>query len=643
MSIIYDVESTNTMSEHDLLIMMGIVITAAIGTQLVAERLKIPMIVPLLGMGILLGPEVLNLVVPDELGIGLRVIIPLMVAIIVFEGGLALDLTYLRQVSRAVQNLITIGCLITAVLAAVVARVFVGLDWPLAFLFGALVSVTGPTVINPLLRRAAVKQRLKTILMAEGVLIDAVGAVLAVVVLEVMLARQMPLEGAGNWVAIVAGGAVIGAVGGWILGRGLDFVGRELTAEMTRLSALGGALAIYSIAEIFSAEAGIAAAAVAGIVVGNMRFPHEEPVHHFKGDLTTLGIGVIFVLLAARLRFEDLARIGWGGVAAVAALMLVVRPACVLLSTAGTRLELREKLFISAVGPRGIVSASFATFAALRLEDAGYANSNLLIGLVFMVIIGTVVVQSFTTPWIAKLLKVQPMLTMIIGADPLGRDLGMHLQKQGEEVVLIDRDPDNVAVAREQGLTVFQGDTTQESVLRKAGIERARALVATTSSDKTNLLVCQIAKTRFGITELVSRANDGSNLKAFTDLGIRAMSPNAVAVMVLDNLLRRPSTLRLLTDLDSGKEVREVVLSNGKLAGKAIKDLSLEGDVLISTIRRDGKLFVPHGNTVLGVGDQITFIGSSEDVQVVATLFERQVDAGESQVVEGSPQEAGSS
>lgn len=248
MSIIYDVESTNTMSEHDLLIMMGIVITAAIGTQLVAERLKIPMIVPLLGMGILLGPEVLNLVVPDELGIGLRVIIPLMVAIIVFEGGMALDLTYLRQVSRAVQNLVTIGCLITAVLAAVVARVFVGLDWSLAFLFGALVSVTGPTVINPLLRRAAVKQRLKTILMAEGVLIDAVGAVLAVVVLEVMLARQMPLEGAGNWVAIVAGGAVIGAVGGWILGKGLDFVGRELTAEMTRLSALGGALAIYSIA-----------------------------------------------------------------------------------------------------------------------------------------------------------------------------------------------------------------------------------------------------------------------------------------------------------------------------------------------------------------------------------------------------------
>lgn len=630
------------MSEHDLLIMMGLVIAASIGTQLVAERLKIPMIVPLLGMGILLGPEMLGVVVPNELGTGLRVIIPLMVAIIVFEGGMALDLTYLRQVSYAVQSLVTIGCLTTAVLAAVVAHLIVGLDWSLAFLFGALVSVTGPTVINPLLRRAAVRQRLKTILMAEGVLVDAVGAVLAVVILEVILARQLPLEGAGNWFIIVVGGATIGIAGGWLLGKGLNIIGRQLTAEMTRLSALGGALAIYTIAEIFSHEAGIAAAAAAGIIVGNMSFPHEEPVHHFKGDLTTLGIGVIFVLLAARLRFADLAQLGWNGIAAVAALMLFVRPACVFLATLGARLSFQEKVFISAVGPRGIVSASFATFAALRLEDAGYENSQLLIGLVFMVIIGTVVIQSFTTPWVARLLGVQPMLTLIIGADPLGRDLGIHLQKQGEEIVIIDRDVDNVAKAREQGLTVFRGDATEESVLRKAGIERARALVATTSSDKANMLACQIAKTRFGITELVSRANNGANIKAFTDQGIRAMSPNTVAVMVLDNLLRRPSTLRLLTDLESGKEVLEVVLKNGKFAGRSIKNLLLDGDVLISTIRRDGKLFVPHGNTRLEVGDQITFIGSSEDVHNAVTVFERHIEV-ETPGVGNTTQEVSSS
>jgi hypothetical protein len=164
------------------------------------------------------------------------------------------------------------------------------------------------------------------------------------------------------------------------------------------------------------------AAATAGIVVGNMSFPHAEEVRHFKGDLTQIGIGVIFVLLAARLRFADLRALGWGGVAVVATLMLVVRPVSAFLATIGTRLSLRERLFIAAVGPRGIVAASFATFAALRLDETGYAGSQLLVGLVFLVIIGTVVIQSFTTPWAARLLGVQPMLTLIVGADPLGRD-----------------------------------------------------------------------------------------------------------------------------------------------------------------------------------------------------------------------------
>jgi Trk K+ transport system NAD-binding subunit len=489
-------------------------------------------------------------------------------------------------------------------------------------LFGALVSVTGPTVINPLLRRAAVTQRLKTILMAEGVLIDAVGAVLAVVVLEALVTQILPWEGAGVWLLRVGGGTLIGLVGGWLLARGLRIVGREFTAELTRLSALGGALAIYVVAETISAEAGIAAAAAAGLIVGNARFPHDEQVHHFKGDLTMLGIGVIFILLAARLRFDYLLQIGWGGVATVIALMVIVRPACVFLSTIGMRLSLREKLFLAAVGPRGIVAASFTTFAALRLEDAGYAGGQTLTGLVFMVIIGTVVVQSFATPWLAKVLGVQPMLTLIVGADAIGRELARHLQAQNQEVVLIDRDPDSAALAREQELTVILGDATQIQTLRKAGIERARSVVATTSSDKANLLVCQIAKSNFGIDQLVARVNEGGNLKTFADLGIRAMSPTSAAVMVLENLLQRPSTLRLLTDLDPGKDVREATLHNPALAETPLKELSLDGDVLIAMVRHQDKLFVPHGSTTLAVGDRLTLLGASDDVAAAIRLFE---------------------
>ncbi|GAB4193547.1 MAG: hypothetical protein OHK0022_08570 [Roseiflexaceae bacterium] len=156
-----------------------------------------------------------------------------------------------------------------------------------------------------------------------------------------------------------------------------------------------------------------------------------------------------------------------------------------------------------------------------------------------------------------------------------------------------------------------------------AGIERAHALVATTSSDKANLLCCQIARTHFGLSKLVARANSEGSMRTFSEMGIRAMSPNAAAVLVLDNLLRRPSTLRLLTDLDAGKEVRETVLRNGTLAGRALKDLRLEGDVLIAMIRRDSRLFVPHGATVLQRADQLTLIGASDDVTSAAALFER--------------------
>lgn len=611
------------MSAHDLLIMMGVVLVASIGTQLLAAWLRLPAILPLLAIGVLLGPEALGLVESDALGTGLRVLIPLIVAIIVFEGGMVLDLAYLRQVGPVVRNLISVGCVATALLAAAAARLFTGMPWGLALLFGSLVSVTGPTVINPLLRRAAVTQRLKTILMAEGVLVDAVGVVLAVVVLEGLIVGVTPLEGAGTWLLRVGGGTLLGVAGGWLLGRGLRLVGRGFGAELTRLSALGGALAIYTLGEALAPEMGIAAAAAAGIVVGNMSFPHAEQVHHFKGDLTQIGIGVIFVLLAARLRFADLAALGWGGVAVVLALMLLVRPASVFLSTVGARLSTRERLFIASVGPRGIVAASFATFAALRLEDAGYAGSASLAGLVFMVIIGTVVVQSFTTPWAARLLGVQPMLTLIVGADPLGRALARHLAGQGGEVVLVDRDPDNVAAAREADLLAVQGDATQEAVLRRAGVERASALVATTSSDKTNLLVCRMARTRYGVLDAVARVNDEGALATFTEAGIRAMSPLSASVMVLDNLLRRPSTLKLLSDLDAGKEVREVQLRNAALAGRPLKEIRLDGDVLVTMIRRGGGLFVPHGATTLVDGDLLTLIGASDDVAAAVALVER--------------------
>ncbi len=609
------------MTAHELIIMGGLVICLGIFTFVLSERLAIPSIVLLLAVGVLAGPEVLHLINPDELGVGLQVLVPLLVAIIVFEGGLVLDIEALRQVSYPVQMLISVGALVTWGGATLVAHWVAGLSWSLATLFGALVSVTGPTVITPLMRRSNARERLRVLLQAEGVLVDAVGAILAVVVLDVLVTSSTPLGGAFEWAERLGIGIAIGAFGGVVLGYLLRFIGAKLSAETTRLSTLGGALAIFTVAEALSPESGIAAAAISGIVVGNIDFPHEDEVAHFKGDLTILAITIIFILLAARLRFADLLALGWGGVLSVVLLMVVVRPLCVFASTLGSTLSIRERLFISAVSPRGVVAASVATFAALELDRAGFEGSNLLIGLVFMTVIGTVVIQGFTTPWLTRILRVEPMTTIIIGANDIGRALGKQLVKNDRDATLIDNDVDNVRLARQVGLMVVEGDASEAPVLQKAGIRHAETLVAVTESDKLNLLVCQMARSQFNVKNVIARADNDSTAQVLNDLNIRTMNPLGASVMLLDNMVRRPSTLSLLSDLDAGKAVREILLTNPRLFGKQLKNINLPGEVLVAMLRRNGSLFVPHGATQFQRGDEVTLIGTQESVEQAVQLF----------------------
>src|SRR5690606_29040336 len=232
------------MSPHDLLLMSGLVIVAGLSIYIFSDKIGIPSIILLLAGGVILGPEVLGLVHPNALGDGLRVLVSLIVAIIVFEGGSVLDIDYLRHLSKPVRNLLTIGCAVTVVLAAAAAHWLAGVPWSLAWLFGTLVCVTGPTVINPLMRIANANQRVKVTLMAEGVLIDAVGAILAVVALEFLLSDAPTLAMSALDVALhLGGGVLIGIVGCYVLASILRSL-RPETAEPARLGPLAGVLAI---------------------------------------------------------------------------------------------------------------------------------------------------------------------------------------------------------------------------------------------------------------------------------------------------------------------------------------------------------------------------------------------------------------
>jgi NhaP-type Na+/H+ or K+/H+ antiporter/uncharacterized protein with PhoU and TrkA domain len=597
-----------------LAVLATLVLVLLVGTsaQILAERLRIPATGPLLIAGLLFGPAVLGLVQPQALDVTLRVVVRAAVAIVVFEGGLLLNIGELRHTSRAVVGLVSFGLLITTALAGLLAGVLLGWSWELSLLFGAIVSVTGPTVITPILQKVRVNRRVRATLESESVIADPLGVILAALVFTAITTPGGWHYAALHGLLTLAAGAAVGAsVAGVVWLTAGRF--RLLPSKFARLGILGAALFAYTLAELLAHEAGVLAAAVAGIVTGTLDVPHKEQVEEFKGDLASIAISAVFILLAASLELRDLITLGWRGALVVALLMTVVRPVRVFLSTWGSELRRNEKWFVSFLGPRGIVAASVATFFGLELTDAGYVEGRLLVSLVFAVVLATVLIEGSAVGWLARRFKVMPKHTIIVGADETGRLLASELNRAGETVSLIDLNPDACEAAGDlKGVSVYCADATDAGVLRHAGAADAKCLVATTSSDKVNLLVCQIARATFGggveKMRLVARANNSANISAFEAAGIETMSPARAAATILENMVLRPSLLRLLAAGTEPEHVLEVTVSQEGGAGKSLAELALRGCV-VAALKRGDRLVVPNGSTRLEAGDVLTLIG----------------------------------
>lgn len=474
----------------------AIALAAGIAAQSVARHLRIPGIVLLLGVGILLGPDVANIVRPETLGHGLDEIVGLAVAVVLFEGGLNLRWQRLRAEAWTIRRLITIGGAITAGGGAAAAILIMGWDWRPAVLFGSIVTVTGPTVITPLLRRIRVKRNLQTILEAEAVLIDPIGAVLAVVLLEFVLATTTT-SAAASLLGLpirLAAGTAMGVASGLLLGRLLR--SEKMVPEgYENIFTLAMVLALFEVSNAILPESGIMAAAVAGLVVGNMRTRVQAELKDFKEQLTVLLVGLLFVLLAADVRITQVVSLGWPGALAVLALMLLVRPADVAVSTAGSDLTVNDRLFLSWMAPRGIVAAAIASLFARRLAAEGIPGGDELLALVFLVIAATVVLQGGTTGIVASALGVRRPLQgwAILGANALGRALAWSLERGDEAVVMVDRNAAEAQAAQREGHHVVYGDASQERTLLQAAVESKRGVVGVTPSDSMNLLLARRA------------------------------------------------------------------------------------------------------------------------------------------------------
>lgn len=483
-----------------LTLQIVITVVAGITAQVIAEYLKVPSIVFLLIFGIALGADGLEILHPQSLGIGLEVLVALSVAIILFEGGLSLSGRELGRVSGSLRNLVTLGTSITLIGGGMAAHWLGEFPWPIAFLYASLVVVTGPTVIGPLLRQVAVDRRVATLLEGEGVLIDPVGAILAVVVLNTIIdSHARPMEIITGLTLRLGIGAAIGIAGGGLL----SFIIKTcnfLTFELKNLVVLAGVWGLFGLSQFSRSESGLMAVVMAGIVLKAAAVPDERLLRRFKGQLTTLCVSVLFILLAADLSIASVIALGWGSVLTVLVLMLVVRPLSVALCTLKSDLNWRHKLFIAWVAPRGIVSASVASLFAILLTRAGINGGEAIKALVFLTILMTVFIQGLTARWVAKGLKITSSAAtgaVIVGCNPLGRLIGCLFQEQGENVVLIDTDARACQQAKEDGLTVMQSSGLDTKILQEAGIESMGTFLVLTNNSEVNLVLAQRASEEF--------------------------------------------------------------------------------------------------------------------------------------------------
>ncbi len=466
--------------------------------QWVAWRTRLPAILYLLLAGIVLGP-VSGLFDPDRtLGALLFPTVSLAVALILFEGSLTLRFAELRGIGRAVRGLVSYGALVALLLLAAAAHWIAGLGWQLAFLFGALTCVTGPTVIMPMLRTLRPNARIAGVLRWEGIVIDPLGALFAVLVFEAIVSRA---EGhsLGVFAFTIVAGAVLGLAMAWALGWLLR---RQLIPEyLQAYGTLVAVLAAFSLSNLLARESGLLAVTIMGIVLGNRDDVHIDHIMDFKEHLSTLLVSMLFVVLAARLQWPLPPGMLLGGILVFLAAQFIIRPISVWVATLGSALDWRERTLLGYVAPRGIVAASVSALFALRLEQIGILGADALVPLVFILIIGTVLLQSATARPLAVWLKVaapEPNGVLIFGADAVARAVAQALHARKLPVLLADDDWEGISAARMAGLPTFYGTPTSQHAVMNLDLSGIGYLLAMSTRREQNSLACLQYEQEFG-------------------------------------------------------------------------------------------------------------------------------------------------
>lgn len=448
------------------LLMLSIIGLLGLLCQWFAWRVKLPAILFLLITGILLGP-VSGVLDPDALfGDLLFSFISLSVAIILFEGSLTLKRSEFQEIGDVVRNLVSYGALVNMLITTVAAHYLTGMSWSLSALFGAIMVVTGPTVIMPMLRTVKPNAVLARTLRWEGIVIDPLGALFAVLVFEWIIAQETSSDLA-HVLAVFGQTIGVGLVLGVVAGHGFGLLLRHrlIPEYLQNFAAIAVVTSAFALSNTVMHESGLLAVTIMGIWLANMPGVHTREILNFKESLTLILVSSLFIILSARLEFSGLLALGWGAVGILLVMQFIARPIKVFLSTINSSLTRNERLLLAWVGPRGIVAAAISAVFALKLESLNIENAELIVPLAFSVIIGTVLIQSATAGYLTRLLGVNAPDTqgyLIIGANPVAITLAKALKNAEIETVLCDTDWHNISAARMEGLTTYYGNAMSE-------------------------------------------------------------------------------------------------------------------------------------------------------------------------------------
>lgn len=511
--------------EHGLFDLLALTLIVALGglAQWIAWRVRVPSILLLLLVGFLVGPvfrwvaadahwELHTLVDPERLfGESLFPLVSIAVAIILFEGGLTLRVRDLGDARQVVRNMVTIGALVTWAIGTLAAYWLLELDWPMALLFGAILIVTGPTVVVPLLRHIRPSARISSVAKWEGIVNDPIGAVVAVLVFEAIRVGDTKQIGeliAANLALAVAAGVGLGVAGALFL---VVIMRRHWVPDyLLNPVVLGVVLAVFTGSNAIVPDSGLITVTLMGIILANQKAVNIRPIVQFKENLQVLLISFLFIVLAARVPIESLEYIDFNSIGFVLVMILVARPLATWVSTIRTKLNWRERVFLAWLAPRGIVAAAVTSIFALELQRRGMEEARELTVTMFLVVVMTVAVYGLTAGPLARRLGLatpNPQGVLIAGAHHWAREIGKALKEEGFRVVCVDSNPKNVLDTKLAGVGAVFGSVLADTTSHDIDLDGIGRLLALTPNDEVNALAAMRYSEEFGRSNVFQLAS----------------------------------------------------------------------------------------------------------------------------------------